>query len=187
MRTRLRPTLEGTRASVTGKGKGTRACDGPTSASTGRPQCLPRPPSFRSPSRCPRPARRSPGTRTSSCSHTCGICPELLPESELPPARRIRTSGAGPRPGRPEKPRPPPRRQPALRRLRETSRTLENQANVWVALCSCCKLPGRNYESGQITAYSTVTEPSQKNQIQTDFLLKMCIFRILMLTLFKQS
>lgn len=91
--------------SVTGKGKGT-ACDGPTSASTGRPQCLPRPPSFRSPSRCPRPARRSPGKRTSSCSHTCGICPELLPESELPPARRTRTSGAGPRPGRPEKPRP---------------------------------------------------------------------------------
>lgn len=85
-------------------------------ASHGQPRChrarsLPRPRNLRSPSRCPCPALRSPGKRTSSWDHTWGSLLQPLPERKLRPALRKRTSGAEPKRRCPGKPRPLPRHQ----------------------------------------------------------------------------
>lgn len=145
---------------MTGRRKGATACDGQAHQCFHRrpicqgPRSLLRPPSLRSPSRCPRPVRRSPGKRTSSCSHTCGVRPEPLPESELPPARRTRTSGAGQKSGRggpapaPPPPRPGTTQERSGRTGSQSARTKESPANLWVSLSSFCGLPGRSPHTG---------------------------------------
>lgn len=106
---------------MTGRGKGATACDGQAHQCfhrrpiCQRPWFLLRPPSLRSPSRCPRLARCSPGKRTSSCSHTWGSGlshfrnPNYLRRAETHFRGGATTRASGEAPST-------PRRQPALRR-----------------------------------------------------------------------